>query len=194
MTVAELADALALSGMGIRRHLSTLAAEGLVERSPCVSHGPGRPPAGWRLSATGMELFPRRYDALALDLLEELPDDQTAAAFARRNDKQLAQYRRALAACPDLPERVAGLAQLRDDAGYQAECCVAASGAMVLTENNCAVHRVAEHHPAVCAMELALMQEVLGPDVEVTRVAHAMAGDAVCSYHIKPGHPQAAAE
>jgi predicted ArsR family transcriptional regulator len=43
-------------------------------------------------------------------------------------------------------------------------------------------------------MELALMRDVLGPDVEVTRVAHAMAGDAVCTYHIKPGRSQATAE
>jgi hypothetical protein len=57
---------------------------------------------------------------------------------------------------------------------------------LVLTENNCAIHRVAEHHPAVCSMELSLLRQVLGPDVEVTRVAHAMAGDAVCSYCIRP--------
>ena len=57
---------------------------------------------------------------------------------------------------------------------------------LVLTENNCAIHRVAERHPAVCAMELTLFRRVLGPDVEVTRVSHAMAGDAGCTYCIRP--------
>ena len=56
----------------------------------------------------------------------------------------------------------------------------------MLVENNCAVHRVAERFPAVCAMELALFRKVLGPDVEVTRVAHTMAGDATCTYRIRP--------
>lgn len=35
-------------------------------------------------------------------------------------------------------------------------------------------------------MELSLIRRVLGPDVEVTRMSHAMAGDAVCSYCIRP--------
>jgi len=34
-------------------------------------------------------------------------------------------------------------------------------------------------------MELDLFRRVMGPDVEVTRVAHTMAGDAVCSYRIR---------
>jgi predicted ArsR family transcriptional regulator len=34
-------------------------------------------------------------------------------------------------------------------------------------------------------MELALFREVLGPQVEVTRALHTMAGDAVCAYRIR---------
>jgi DeoR family suf operon transcriptional repressor len=185
VTVAELAEALALSGMGVRRHLAALAAEGLVEQSPCASRGPGRPPTGWRLSATGIEQFPRRYDAFALDLLDDLTPEEAAAALSRRNDRQVAHGQAALAGCAGLQERVAALTELREQAGYLAEWSVSGDG-FLLTENNCAVHRVAEHHPAVCAMELALMRRVLGPDVEVTRTSHAMTGDAVCSYCIRP--------
>jgi predicted ArsR family transcriptional regulator len=187
-TVAELAHDLVMSGMGVRRHLAALDAEGLVERSPCPSTGPGRPPAGWRLSAAGMEMFPRHYDTLALDLLEDVAPDEVAVALLRRNDKHVAQYQAALSGCSSLQERVAGLTELRDQAGYLAEWSEGEDG-FVVTENNCAVHRVAEHHPAVCSMELALMRRVLGPDVEVRRTSHAMAGDAVCSYCIGPKAP-----
>jgi predicted ArsR family transcriptional regulator len=141
-----------------------------------------------------MEMFPRHYDTLALDLIEDLAPDEVASAMARRNDKQVAQYRAALAGRVGLEERVAGLAELRDLEGYLAEWSWGADANLVLTENNCAVHRVAEHHPAVCAMELALMRGVLGPDVEVTRISHAMAGDAVCAYRIRPAAPQACTE
>jgi predicted ArsR family transcriptional regulator len=189
VTVAELAREMEISGMGVRRHLTALAAEGLVEQSASRCAGPGRPPAGWRLTSTGRELFPRRYDALALDLLDELAPEELAGALTRRNDKQVAQYRAAVRSCADLSEEVAEVAHLRDVAGYQAECGPGEDGALVLTENNCAIHRVAERHPAVCAMELSLLRQVLGPDVEVTRVAHAMAGDAVCSYCIRPRPP-----
>jgi predicted ArsR family transcriptional regulator len=64
----------------------------------------------------------------------------------------------------------------------------------VLTENNCAVHRVAERHPEVCAIEISLLRRVLGPDVEVSRLSHAMAGDAVCAYCIRPSGGQADTE
>ncbi len=185
-TVAELAEMLAMSGMGVRRHLTALLADGLVEQSPCARTGPGRPPAGWRLSASGMEMFPRRYDGLALDLLEDLSAEEAAGALGRRTDKQVSQYQAALAACSELEEQVAELARLRDEAGYLAEWSHGDGDTLVLTENNCAVHRVAEHHPLICATELALLRRVLGPEVEVTRVSHAMAGDAVCSYCIRP--------
>ena len=186
VTVAQLAREMEISGMGVRRHLAALAADGLVEQTPCTQAGRGRPPAGWRLTASGREMFPRRYDTLALDLLDDLSPDELAGALARRNDKQVLQYEGTVGPCADLPEQVAEVARLRDLAGYQAEWTAGDEGALVLIENNCAIHRVAEHHPEVCAMELALLQRVLGPDVEVTRLAHAMAGDPVCAYCIRP--------
>jgi predicted ArsR family transcriptional regulator len=186
VTVAELAREMSISGMGVRRHLAVLAADGLVEQSRCAQAGAGRPPAGWRLTATGREMFPRRYDTLALDLMDELTPEELAGVLDRRNDKQATQYENAVAACGDLQEQVAEVARLRDVAGYQAEWGPGEDGSLVLTENNCAIHRVAETHPAVCASELALLQRVLGPGVEVTRLAHAMAGDAVCAYCIRP--------
>ncbi len=189
VTVSELAREMEISGMGVRRHLAALAAEGLVEQSVCAQAGRGRPPAGWRLSEWGMEMFPRRYDSFVRDLIDELAPEEVAGALARRNDTQVAQYRAAIAGCTDLTEQVAEVARLRDTAGYQAEWAPGEGDELVLTENNCAIHRVAEHHPAVCAMELSLLRQVLGPHVEVTRLSHVMGGDAVCSYCIRPSNP-----
>jgi len=110
-----------------------------------------------------------------------------AGALESRTDKQVAQYQLQLAGCVGLGERVDGLARLRDQAGYLAECSDAGDGAFLLTEANCAVHRVAERHPVVCAIELSLLRRVLGPDVEVTRMSHTMAGDGACTYCIRPG-------
>jgi predicted ArsR family transcriptional regulator len=192
VTVSELAAELGLTGMGVRRHLDALEDEGLVEPTECNRKGPGRPASGWRLSATGLELFPRRYDGVALDVLEDLGElagrEAVDAVFAARTEKLVDSYQAALAeaGAEELPDRVAGLAKIRDDAGYLAEWSEGDGGSLVLTENNCAVHRVAERYPAVCAQELALIRRVLGPDVEVTRTAHTMAGDAVCSYCIRP--------
>ena len=136
-----------------------------------------------------MELLPRRYDTFAIQLLDDLSEhvgnDAIAAGLRRRTDMLVAQYAAELSEATGLDEKVEVLARIRDEAGYVAECHHQQDddgGTMVLTENNCAVHKVAERYPAVCAMELALFREVLGAEVEVTRVLHTMAGDAVCAY------------
>lgn len=180
-----------MTGMGVRRHMTALVAEGLVERvSSETTHGaPGRPATAWQLSSEGLETFPRRYDSLAIELLDDLDPAAVAVALDRRTDSQVALYQAQLSGCSGMAERVAGLARLRDQAGYLAECSEGEDGALVLTENNCAVHRVAEGHPVVCAMELSLLRRVLGPEVEVTRISHTMAGDTTCSYRIRPIAP-----
>jgi len=189
ITVTELAAALGLTGMGIRRHLESLELDGLVERTACPEHRVGRPPNGWRLSATGMELLPRRYDAFVLQLLEDLceqvGDEGIDVVLRRRTEKTATNYRNELAGALTIDDQVAELARVRDQAGYVAEWH-REGDALMLVENNCAVHRVAERFPAVCAMELALFRKVLGPDVEVTRVSHTMSGDATCTYCVRP--------
>jgi len=193
ITVNELARSLSLSVVGVRRHLETLAAEQVVVQVPAVrggTGGVGRPPHGWRLSPTGLELFPRRYDALANDLLEDLAEEAgpetVEAVLARRTDKLVAQYESALEGVDDPVEKVRVLAELRDQGGYVTECHLGDEGEVLLVENNCAIHRVAEKHSVVCNMELVLFRRVLGPEVEVTRQAHTMAGDPVCCYRVCP--------
>lgn len=190
-TVTDLAGSLSLSVVGVRRHLDALVAAGLVEQAP-AQHGAaatvGRPPCRWRLSTDGLEEFPRRYDRFALDLLEDLGEvagpEVVEAVLARRTEKLATQYADALAGVSEPAERVRVIAGLRDQAGYLTECHDGPDGEVLLIENNCAVHRVAERHSAVCAMEMVLFRRVLGPDVEVTRVSHTMAGDPVCCYRI----------
>jgi predicted ArsR family transcriptional regulator len=190
ITVSQLADRLALTNMGVRRHLDLLAAEGLAAPVPTARRGVGRPPAGWRLTEAGMELFPRRYDNLAEAVLEDLSEEAGApaveAVLARRAAKVTAHYEGELAGAGTLAERVQRLAGLRDDDGYLAEWVEDAEGDLLLTENNCAVHRVAKRFPILCAMELTVFRRCLGPGVEVTRVAHAIDGDPVCCYRIHP--------
>src|SRR5215210_6142545 len=127
--------------MGVRRHLDVLEADGSVETTECTRRARGRPATGWRLSAAGLELFPRRYDAIALDVLEDVAEhagpEAVAAVFARRTDKLVHEYEAVLAGRDTLEDRVAGLTRIRDDAGYMAECSAGPDDELILTENNC---------------------------------------------------------
>jgi predicted ArsR family transcriptional regulator len=189
ITVAELAGHLGLSSMGVRRHVDALAKSGLVERQDSRIRRLGRPAAGWRLTDAGLELFPRRYEDFALEMLDDIAEtggpEAVVAVLATRTAKDVPRYRAAMAGASDLQEKVRRLAQIRDDAGYLAEAGASEDSAQVLVEHNCAVHHLAERHPAVCSQELELFRTVLGPDVEVTRVSHAMSGDSSCAYCIR---------
>src|SRR5918997_2310021 len=98
--------------MGVRRHLDALQSEGLVEATTCDRKGLGRPASGWRLSAAGLELFPRRYDRVALEVLEDVAEhagtEAVDAVFARRTDKLVAEYEAEGAGADGLQERGAG--------------------------------------------------------------------------------------
>jgi predicted ArsR family transcriptional regulator len=194
ITVNELAKALSLSVVAVRRHLDALVGELLVEQVPAARAGVGRPASGWRLSPAGLEVFPRRYDALALDLLEDLAEEAGAdvvnAVLARRTEKLVTQYEAELDGLTDPADRLRAIASLRDQAGYLTECREGEDGDVLLVENNCAVHRVAAAHSEICTMELVLFRRVLGPDVDVTRVSHTMAGDPVCCYRVCPRSAQ----
>lgn len=188
-TVSSLASRTGLTNMGVRRHLDALAAEGLAESAPASTGGVGRPPAAWRLTAAGVESFPRRYDTLALEILDEVAETAgpvaVDATLARRTEKLVAQYESQLAHIPGVDDRIRRLAALRDEDGYVVELEDLGDGEFVLVENNCAVHRVARQYPTLCAMELTLFRRCLGPGVDVTRETHALGGDAVCRYRIQ---------
>jgi len=189
ITVSELGRELRLTGMGVRRHLEALAADRLVVRQAPARGGRGRPATGWRLTAAGLELFPRRYDAFAIELLEDVLDehgpDGVTALLARRTRRLAGEYESHLDGALGLRERVALIARVRDDEGYEADSSSCPDGSFLLTESNCAVHHVAERCSAVCSHELDLLRELMGPDVEVTRTKHIFAGDTECTYRVR---------
>ena len=185
--VAAMAAELGLTGMAVRRHLDALKASGVVETT--IERRPvGRPRHLWRLSPAGDELFPRRYDTVALQVLEDLEEiggrEAVHAVFERRADRLVGEYKSDMA--PEMPAAIADLARLRDDAGYLCDWREDGEGGYWLVENNCAVHKIAERYPKVCALELTLFKEALGDGVMVERVTHIASGDTTCTYKIRP--------
>jgi predicted ArsR family transcriptional regulator len=194
-TVSQLSEKLGITGVAIRRHLAALCELGLVECAGPVDgddcrRGRGRPPSGWRVTAAGLADTPGNYDAFALELLADVTErdgsDAVDALLTRQSRRLTEHYRSSLEDIADLAEKVARLAELRDDAGYSAFSGSDDADHLVLTECNCAVYKVAERYPAMCELELEVMRDVLGPGVDVQRVSHTMSGDGVCAYCITP--------
>ncbi len=90
-TIAEMADALSISAVSVRHHLSTLQAEGLV-RSAEVRRGVGRPHLAYSLTEAAQERFPTKY----LRLSDRLLDATESRLEPRQNGRAVRVY-------PELP-------------------------------------------------------------------------------------------
>ena len=121
---ADMAQALDLSVQAIRRHLRSLAEEGLAESSTAVS-GPGRPSNLWRITERGRERFPDGSRRFALGLLESmraiLPEETLKQLLNQQAEEKAEQYRRQLGD-GSLQQRLEQLTHLRRDEGYFTSC------------------------------------------------------------------------
>jgi predicted ArsR family transcriptional regulator len=193
-TAADLGRTLGTTGENARQQLTRLAAEGLVA-ARTEARGVGRPTQVWQLTETGHGRFPDTHAELTLQLLRAVRETFGAYALDRlidmREDDMLKAYQQELSGADDLRERVKRLAGIRSREGYMAEWREQ-DDTLLLLENHCPICAAAATCQGFCRSELAVFQDVLGPDVEVERIEHILAGARRCAYRIKPkAAPQA---
>jgi predicted ArsR family transcriptional regulator len=181
LTAAELGELLGMTSMGIRRHLTTLERDGLVDFDS-QQRGMGRPSHVYQLTAQAEHLFPKNYHILANELLGYLDEEQLDRLFEERNQRRVRLGQARLAGL-DLPEKVAELTQMLDENGYLAEWEQVDEDTFLIHEYNCAVHRVAYRYRQACVMELAFLQAML-PEALVQREQYIMSGHSSCTYRI----------
>jgi DeoR family transcriptional regulator, suf operon transcriptional repressor len=190
LTAHGLAEQLALTPQGIRRHLKDLETEGLIVQVAMAAAGMGRPNHVYGLSATGRRQFPDRYDSFSIDLLDTLMKTvgkEQMTSILRQQWRQKAEEYRAAVGTGDLFDRVQQLVGLRQSEGYMAECHLVEpenpAAGFVLTEYNCAISQIAASYPSVCGNELEMFAIAL-PDCQVERTHWLVGGEHRCGYLI----------
>lgn len=182
--VEDLCQRLRISHNAVRQHLTALIVGGLVERTTPMATG-GRPQARYVLTASGRELFPRNYGAIAAALIMQLQ--------ARLGEAEVGSMLQELGAtvASTQPRLQAGdnetlareLAKRLDAVGYEA--MPARHGDDWQVEAfNCVFHGLASQHPQVCKFDLAYMEAVSG-----RRVHHMeciVRGGQVCRFKLGP--------
>jgi predicted ArsR family transcriptional regulator len=163
-TVAELAEALALTDNAVRVHLASLERDGLVERRG-VRRGVGKPAYVYGLAAEAERLFPKAY-GLALGRLlavleerygaeevEELLEEAGRRAVEGRSRPDGDPSAR-LAAAMAVVEELGGVVEVREgEEGLRIE------------GQSCPLGALVPEHPRVCRLVEALLSEVLGVTV-----------------------------
>jgi len=186
MTVGELGERLHITHVAVRRHLTSLERDGLVtsvqQRLPM-----GRPTRVYSLTEVADSLFPKKYGALTLELLDFLNETDPALVdsfFAHRGQSMVQRFAGDVNG-GTLAERVERLTAVQQANGYLAEFEPGEDNILFLKEYNCPVNQVSRRYPQACAHELEFFKTVLGTD-HVERVECIARGGQCCRYRIRP--------
>jgi predicted ArsR family transcriptional regulator len=186
MSVEQLASALAVSKVCVRRHLALLESDGLI-RYEVEHRDRGRPRYLYHLTEKAACLFPRSYDEFAKEVLVQVEqafgERGLLRVLAGRADEMIAQLKQEFAGL-GFDERVKRLAQIISEKGFLAEVRRLRDGSYRLRQRNCPTESVAVAHPEVCQQELRVYGEALG--CEVYRECRIADGAPMCEYHILP--------
>jgi predicted ArsR family transcriptional regulator len=185
-SISDMAKAMGITEMAVRRHIQTLEGEGLI-RATLVRQAMGRPSYRYALTEQSDDLFPKNYPQLTLDLLselEELPDGSQVIdrLFEGRRDKLENRFLERMID-RSLEERVAELSAIQNAGGYMTEWVSGEeTGVYMLYEYNCPVAKVANRYRQACHCERQLFERLL--DASVERTECLADGGTRCTYAI----------
>lgn len=188
-TTAALADMLGLSEMTLRQHFETLERLELVKRRLQSRKVPGRRAILWTLTELSSREFPERHAELTVALLdaarETFGEDGLSKIIESRADREVEAYKGLMPRkSASLRRKIDALARQRTLEGYMAEVVREGKGAYLLIEHHCPICEAARCCVGLCAAELRVFQEALGPKVTVERTRHVIKGDDRCVYRI----------
>ncbi len=183
-----MAETLGVSRQAVSAQLDHLEERGLVAANTGAPSGRGRPATQWSLTELATDLFPDRHSDLTIELIEAIRasvgDEGLAAVLAERDRSQLAEIQGRMGLRSEPAARAERLAEHRSAQGYMAEV-VPDGEDLLLIEHHCPVCDAAASCQGLCAGELDLFREAMGPDLTVEREEHLLSGDERCIYRIR---------
>lgn len=162
LTMDELARALEVSKSAVHQHLVALMRSGYVIQRELRKTG-GRPSQTYTLTDRGVHLFPKQYAWFSKLLLEHLIAQSGSAqvqGLLYRLGKETAASLYLRLEGKSFSERLREIVCIMQELGYEAKL----EGEEV-TARNCVYHDLAREHPEVCALDLGLLDGLLGQPV-----------------------------
>ena len=171
LSVEEIARAAHVSTIAMRYHLTLLARQGMiVQRDAAHRGGVGRPQMLYALAEDAREHLPKKYPALAAQLLDEVTEtlgDKEARAMLRRAGRRAAMTAPPLRRGAGTQARIHRATKFLSERGYMARW-EKSNGEFLLNVCNCPYRQVAQEHRQVCDMDVALIGTLLDAPLKMT--------------------------
>jgi predicted ArsR family transcriptional regulator len=189
-TISEIARHLSISDEGARQHLILLERQGWVSRRTQQSPDgrSGRPASVYEISAGGEDFFPKKYDELAIALIDIVNDlhgpEAVKAALERVTDSWVAAWEPKLRG-KTMDQRLDQLTDyyMCDDPFITVE----RNGHVALVERNCPYNNVAMERPPLCSITVNALTRLLGH--RVSRERTFQNGDGCCEFRVHVNEP-----
>jgi iron-sulfur cluster biosynthesis transcriptional regulator SufR len=185
--VNALCDELQITHMAVRKHLNKLEKDNLISANQ-VKQAMGRPVTLYQLTEKGKDLFPKKYDMMTVEMLEDLEAldgrEKVDLLFERREERLRQKYGKRIKEKETFQERVKELQDIQINNGYMVETKEMNDQEIEFIEYNCPIFQVANKYKKACDCELSLFKELLGAN-SIERTACMSDGDHRCRYVMK---------
>jgi predicted ArsR family transcriptional regulator len=189
-SAVDLAERLLITPAGVRRHLDSLLAEGVLSarephRTSVNLRGRGRPAKVFVMTDLGREKFEHSYDDLAVAALKFMAAKGGSALVSDFAATRAADIERraniSISGAKDLSAKTIALAAFLTVEGFAANAQSKGMGEEIC-QHHCPIAHVAAEFPALCDAETAAISRILGTHVQrLATIAH---GDGVCTTFI----------
>lgn len=165
-TIGQVAEHLDISRNAIKQHLDLLKSLNCVQNKTLKSTG-GRPSRAYFLTETGKSYFPKQYQLFSLALLRSL-----SSKFGEKElDEMLksigvdlaSNYETRMLTATDKFHEVR---EIMEEIGYEVEPTEPNAKQYEITAKNCVYHGLAIENNAICKLDVSLISNLLGVEVE----------------------------
>ena len=162
-TVEELSKQLGITRTAVNQHLLALERGGYVIKDKLTKTG-GRPGYTYVLTQQGYDLFPKQYAWFSRLLLESLKEElgtEGLERYLRKLGNGLSVGLKNRLKTHTTEHRLAEVAEILQELGYDAYAEETEERLPVLTAHNCVYHDLAKTHNEVCEFDITLLSSLL---------------------------------
>ncbi|MGM0904568.1 MAG: helix-turn-helix transcriptional regulator [Bacillota bacterium] len=183
LSVNALTEQLSITHMAVRKHLTSLENDGLIQSVEC-KQPMGRPLQLYSLTEKGEKVFPKNYEGITLEFLKDIEEiygeDSIHLLFKKRENRLATEYSTRIQT-DSMLEKMSEIVKIQNEKGYMASASQIDEGSFELIEYNCPIYSVAQEYKMACHCETEMFKKVVGTD-QVHRTSCKTDGDSHCKF------------